>query len=111
MTVRMRHTRSQTKSRRSHHALVKRNILKDKESGSLRLPHRIDEATGMYKGMLIAPKKVKKEKVTAEKVSLEGIDTSKKAAKSEEKIEKKKGLVGRMVKGKAKARSGMGGGV
>ena len=110
----MRHTSSHTKNRRSHHALKNKKIVTDKETGNLRLPHRLDEKTGMYRGKLIAPPKVKKAKKDyakldkvgpAEgKVHLEKVD--------EPKVEKKeKGLLGRMTKGKAKARSGMGGGV
>jgi ribosomal protein L32 len=62
MSVRMRHTSSHTKNRRSHHALKNRSIVKDKESGALRLPHRLDETTGMYRGKLIVTPKVKKTK-------------------------------------------------
>ncbi len=64
----MRHTSSHTKNRRSHHALKHRAIVKDKESGALRLPHRLDESTGMYRGKLIAPPKGRVTKVTAKKV-------------------------------------------
>lgn len=64
----MRHTSSHTKNRRSHHALKTRVIVKDKESGALRLPHRLDESTGMYRGKLIAPAKARATKVTAKKV-------------------------------------------
>lgn len=60
----MRHTSSHSKNRRSHHALKNRVVVKDKESGAIRLPHRLDETTGMYRGKLIAPQKVKAEKVT-----------------------------------------------
>lgn len=71
MTVRMRHTRGHTGNRRSHHALKTRVIVADKETGNLRLPHRLDEVTGMYKGKQIAaPKKVKatkKQSTKAEK--------------------------------------------
>src|SRR3989344_3213000 len=57
MSIRMRHTRGHTNNRRSHHALVGINVIKDKESGNLRLPHRIDEATGMYRGkQIVAPR-------------------------------------------------------
>ena len=56
MSVRMRHTSSHTKNRRSHHALVETGIVKDKESGNLRLPHRLDEKTGMYRGKQIVSK-------------------------------------------------------
>lgn len=60
MSVRMRHTSSHTKNRRSHHALKNTRIVKDKDSDALRLPHRIDETTGMYRGkQIITPKKKK----------------------------------------------------
>jgi hypothetical protein len=32
----------------------------DKESGNARLPHRLDEATGMYRGRQIAPARTTK---------------------------------------------------
>lgn len=62
MSVRMRHTRGHTGNRRSHHALEAINVVVDKESGKLRLPHRLDEATGMYRGKQIAPAKAAKVK-------------------------------------------------
>lgn len=54
----MRHTRGHTNNRRSHHALEATNVVKDKESGNMRLPHRLDETTGMYRGKQIAPAKM-----------------------------------------------------
>jgi large subunit ribosomal protein L32 len=51
----MRHTRGHTGNRRSHHALTATKVVTDKESGNLRLPHRLDEVTGMYRGKQIAP--------------------------------------------------------
>ncbi len=122
MSVRMRHTSSHTKNRRSHHALVEGAIVKDKESGNLRLPHRLDEATGMYRGKQIVPKKeVKAETKKREKRieahehedHTEGVKEPVHAEKHtvEETREKKQGLMGRMTKGKAKSRSGFGGGV
>ena len=54
MSVRMRHTRGHTGNRRSHHALEAMTVVTDKESGNLRLPHRLDEVTGMYRGKQIA---------------------------------------------------------
>ena len=122
MSVRMRHTSSHTKNRRSHHALVEGAIVKDKESGNLRLPHRLDEATGMYRGKQIVPKKeVKAETKKREKRieahehedHVEGVKEPVHAEKHtvEETREKKQGLMGRMTKGKAKSRSGFGGGV
>lgn len=58
MSIRMRHTRGHTNNRRSHHALVATSVVTDKETGNLRLPHRIDEVSGMYRGKQIAPAKV-----------------------------------------------------
>lgn len=63
----MRHTRSHTNNRRSHHALSGVATISDKESGALRRTHRLDETTGMYRGKLIATPKVKKERTKAEK--------------------------------------------
>lgn len=62
MTVRMRHTRSHTKNRRSHHALTAINLGVDKESGSTHLRHHVDMKTGMYKGRKVIDvvKKVEK---------------------------------------------------
>ncbi len=63
----MRHTHSHTHNRRSHHALQGVSIVTDKDSGALRLPHRLDETTGTYRGKLIKAPKVKKERTKAEK--------------------------------------------
>src|ERR1700757_3128369 len=127
MSVRMRHTSSHTKNRRSHHALVATNILKDKESGKLRLPHRLDETTGMYRGIQIVSKKemskeAKKDKKKAahkhEHDHVGGTNEPVHAEKhtaSEKSDKKSQGLLGRMVTGRASkggranSRSGMGG--
>ncbi len=53
MVVRMRHTKSHTANRRSHHALTAPKAVADKESGSIHLRHRVDLKTGMYKGRKI----------------------------------------------------------
>jgi large subunit ribosomal protein L32 len=115
----MRHTRSHTKNRRSHHALAGTNIVTDKESGALRLPHRLDESTGMYRGKQIVSKKEikKEEKKKKEKAKehehTQGENTNPPAVKHDKKTEdrekKSQGVLGRMVTGRAKARSGMGG--
>jgi ribosomal protein L32 len=55
MSVRMRHTSSHTRNRRSHHALDAIKAVKGEKEGTLRLPHRIDEAAGTYRGKQIAP--------------------------------------------------------
>lgn len=120
MTVRMRHTSSHTKNRRSHHALVEGAIVKDKESGNLRLPHRLDETTGMYRGKQIAAakavtKKSKKEG-RGERSQVEVADTTPAAQKNdaaakEAKKEVKKGTtLDKSTKGRSTTRSGFGGG-
>ena len=67
MSVRMRHTKSHSKNRRSHHALTGTTIVADKQSGNLRLPHRLDEKTGMYKGIQIVSKKEMKHEAAKDK--------------------------------------------
>lgn len=122
MSVRMRHTSSHTKNRRSHHALLGTNVVTDKESGALRLPHRLDESTGMYRGKQIVSKKEvkkeeKKQKEKAKKAERkDDVKTTNTTPMGEkhtvaDEREKKQGLIGRMTLGKAKSRSGFGGGV
>lgn len=120
MSVRMRHTRGHTGNRRSHHALSDQKVVKDKESGKLRLPHRLDESTGMYRGKQI--KAVRAGKVHAPKVkgpdTTPGIhehehdhphkDTHIDHANAETKGSR--GIMGKLTGGsRPKARSGMGG--
>ena len=50
---------SKRNMRRSHDALKKINVILDKDSGEPRLPHKIDLATGTYKGREILKKKTK----------------------------------------------------
>ena len=50
---------SKRNMRRSHDYLKKINVILDKESGEPRLSHKIDLATGMYKGREILKKKTK----------------------------------------------------
>lgn len=49
MVVRMRHTRSHTRNRRSHHALSRPALGKD-EAGQAHLRHRVSKLTGAYRG-------------------------------------------------------------
>lgn len=117
MSIRMRHTRGHTNNRRSHHALVETNIVKDKESGNLRLPHRIDEVTGMYRGKQIFTPKVKSE----HKTKVKGQSTEPVAKHVHEHAQEvhsnaeakaSKGIFGKVATGgRPKARSGFGGGV
>ncbi len=122
MSVRMRHTSSHSKNRRSHHALKGTTIVSDKESKALRLPHRLDESTGMYKGIQIVSKKVMKHEAEKEKKSAkkhdhdhaEGTHEPVHAEKhlAEEKSEKKsQGVLGRITTGRGsttRSRTGTG---
>jgi ribosomal protein L32 len=107
----MRHTSSHSKNRRSHHALENTTIVIDKESKALRLPHRLDESTGMYKGIqIVAKKTLKKEEIKEKKSAkkhdhehVEGVNTPIHAEKhlAEEKSEKKsQGVLGRITTGR-----------
>ena len=112
----MRHTRGHTGNRRSHHALSPMNLVKDAESGNLRLPHRVDEATGMYRGrQIFSPKtKVKREhKVKGpdtEPAPKHGHEHAKEVHANAE-AKSAKGISGKIATGgRPKARSGFGGG-
>ncbi len=117
MSVRMRHTRGHTGNRRSHHALEATKVVVDKESGNLRLPHRLDEATGMYRGRQIAPAKVAR----VAKPKLKGPSTEVAVAEhvhehahtehANAEVTSSKGVSGKVATGgRPKARSGFGGG-
>lgn len=118
MSIRMRHTRGHTGNRRSHHALSDMNVLKDKESGNLRLPHRLDETTGMYRGKQIAAPRAarehgKKLKGPSTKPTGEHVHEHEHAHAEHTNAEAKstKGISGKVATGgRPKARSGFGGG-
>ena len=63
MTVRMRHTRSHTNNRRSHHALKNPALSKD-ESGNSHLRHRVSLKTGTYRGRKVIDFSAQLEKKT-----------------------------------------------
>ncbi len=117
MSIRMRHTRGHTNNRRSHHALVGTNVIKDKESGNLRLPHRLDEATGMYRGKLIAAPRVARAHATKMKGPattsvVEHVHEHAHAEHANAEAKSSKGISGKVATGgRPKARSGFGGGV
>lgn len=122
MSVRMRHTRSHTKNRRSHHALAETNLIKDEENNTLHLPHRLDEKTGMYRGKQIISNdelkrreqrmKAKQEAGARTRGTPEGMREPASQIEEAQPASKpaKEGLLGRFTKGRAKARSGFGGG-
>jgi ribosomal protein L32 len=62
MVVRMRHTRSQSRNRRSHRALGKPALSKD-ESGNIHLRHRITKETGNYRGREVVSQERKIERL------------------------------------------------
>jgi large subunit ribosomal protein L32 len=113
----MRHTSGHTGNRRSHHALKDITIVKDKESGNLRLPHHIDEVTGKYRGKQIFLPKTK----TEHKPKVKGPDTEPSAKHTHEhareehmnaEAKSSKGISGKVATAtsRPKARSGFGGG-
>lgn len=117
MSVRMRHTKGHTGNRRSHHALTNVSVVKDAESGNLRLPHRLDEATGMYRGKQIAPPREARTHEKKEK----GPSTEPSVAKhvhehaheehANAEAKSSRGVSGKVATGgRPKARSGFGGG-
>jgi large subunit ribosomal protein L32 len=55
-------TPSKRDMRRSHHAIIDKNIIEDKDSGEPRISHRIDLSTGMYNGRQVLKQKSAKEK-------------------------------------------------
>ncbi len=114
MSIRMRHTRGHTGNRRSHHALSATKTVKDASSGALRLPHRVDETTGMYRGKQIFTPKVKavKEPKHSHSHAHEHEHTHDHAQHEHANAEVKasKGVSGKVATGgRPKARSGMGG--
>ncbi len=104
----MRHTSSHTKNRRSHHALKTLTVLKDKETGALRLPHRVDEATGMYRGKQIFAAKVKA--VKTDKTAKKTDHPKDHVHDSEAAKQTKTSVLEKFSVSRPRSRSGMGGG-
>lgn len=116
MSIRMRHTRGHTNNRRSHHALKNTNVVTDKETGNSRLPHHLDEVTGMYRGKQIAPARaprVSKEKVKGASTEpvVKHVHEHALEEHSNAEVKASKGVAGKVATGgRPKARSGFGGG-
>lgn len=82
MVVRMRHTRSHTANRRSHHALKSPALSKD-ASGTMHIRHRAT-IDGMYKGRSVGGDPVKKV------MKKQGIKAVKKAPAKKKAVKKAK---------------------
>jgi large subunit ribosomal protein L32 len=65
MVIRMRHTRSHTANRRSHHKVKGAALSVDTKTGSTHLRHRVDMATGLYRGRKVIDVVAKVEKKQA----------------------------------------------
>ncbi len=67
MVVRMRHTKSHTANRRSHHALVATSFAKCENCAELKRRHNVCPACGFYRGMKVIDmvKKVEKKQKKA----------------------------------------------
>jgi large subunit ribosomal protein L32 len=76
MVIRMRHTRSHTANRRSHHALTAPNLAECKNCGSQHRPHHMCLNCGFYKGRvvidLLAKKKDREARMTAKREMRKG---------------------------------------
>ncbi|MBY0309537.1 50S ribosomal protein L32 [Patescibacteria group bacterium] len=76
MVVRMRHTKGQTGSRRSHHALKAPTLSKCTNCGADHRPHHMCLNCGFYKGRvvidLLAKKKSREDRMTAKREAIRG---------------------------------------
>ena len=61
MVIRMRHTRSHTANRRSHHALTAPEMSVCKNCGAHHRPHHMCLVCGFYKGRIVIDMKAKTE--------------------------------------------------
>lgn len=80
MVVRMRHTRSHTGNRRSHHALTAGTMVNCGKCGAPRLRHRACPSCGEYRGRVVAGNKKADKKIAK---------ATKKAGKAEAAGDKK----------------------
>lgn len=62
MVIRMRHTKSHTANRRSHHALKATNFAKCENCKALKMRHTVCKECGFYRGKKVLDKVAKIEK-------------------------------------------------
>ena len=76
MVIRMRHTRSHTANRRSHHALTAPNLAVCKNCGAHHRPHHMCQGCGFYKGRVVidilTKKKEREARMAAKKAAIAG---------------------------------------
>lgn len=76
MVIRMRHTRSHTANRRSHHALTAPSLAVCKNCGAHHRPHHMCLDCGYYKGRvvidLLVKKKDRESRILAKKEARKG---------------------------------------
>lgn len=70
MVVRMRHTKSHTANRRSHHAL-KAQVLSTCECGAAKVSHRACPQCGRYKGRVVVDHAAKAQAKAAKRTKAE----------------------------------------
>ena len=73
MVVRMRHTKSHTKNRRSHHALATKKFVACSNCKAPKLSHTVCSNCGFYRGMKVIDmvKKVEKKQKKAKAKKIE----------------------------------------
>lgn len=71
MSVRMRHTRSHTRNRRSHHGIDGPVLTVNKETKIPNVRHRVSLETGTYRGRQVIDVTKKQEKKEAKKKARE----------------------------------------
>lgn len=81
MVVRMRHTKSHTRNRRSHHAIKHGGVSVCPECGAAKMAHRACASCGMYRGKKITGKKegVNQKRTTTSKTTDKKTETKKSA--------------------------------